>query len=164
MPRVRRCRQPGCHAMVQLPDHYCAAHYEHEAEYLAKRQRWARSNGDYQRKYNRVARNRNADKTEQYQFYRSKQWQGLRQQVLDRDHYICQYCGRPDSRTVDHTVPIEYDPALRDQVDNLATICAACHRIKTDWEHTYYGTGQGNQHKNAVELRQPGLVKLHAFK
>ena len=37
MPRVRRCRYPGCHAMVKLPDHYCREHYEHEAEYLAKR-------------------------------------------------------------------------------------------------------------------------------
>lgn len=43
MPRVRQRRQPGGHAMVQLPDHYCAKHYEHEAEYLATRQRWARS-------------------------------------------------------------------------------------------------------------------------
>ena len=68
------------------------------------------------------------------------------------------------ANTVADQIVGRYDQALRDQVDNLATICAACHRIKTDWEHAYYGTGQGNQRKKVVELRQPGLVKLHAFK
>ena len=89
MPRFRRCRYPGCHAMVQLPDHYCQQHYEHEAEYLANRQRWARShNRQYQHRYNTQTRNRNSMKHNQYQFYRSRQWQRLRAQVLERDHYI----------------------------------------------------------------------------
>ncbi|MZJ76111.1 hypothetical protein GT624_25875, partial [Enterobacter hormaechei] len=39
MPRTRRCRYPNCHAMVTFPEHYCQQHYEHEAEYLASRQR-----------------------------------------------------------------------------------------------------------------------------
>ncbi|MCT3297079.1 HNH endonuclease, partial [Lactiplantibacillus pentosus] len=43
--------------MVAFPDHYCQQHYEHEAEYLASRQRWARSNDkQYTHKYNTVTR------------------------------------------------------------------------------------------------------------
>ena len=160
MPRFRRCRQPGCHAMVQLPAHYCKQHYEHEAEYLANRQRWARTHGkQYQHKYNTQTRNRNATKHDQYQFYRSSQWQRLRKQALERDYYICQYCGQPNSKTVDHIVPIEYDDKLKDHLDNLATICRKCHRLKTDWEHLWYGTGIGNQHKQATELHDVLSIK-----
>lgn len=153
MPRVRRCRQPGCHAMVQFPNHYCAQHFEHEAEYLANRQRWARSHGkQYQHKYNHVTRYRNDIKSKQYNFYRTTTWARLRQRALDRDHYVCQYCGQPNSKTADHIIPIEYDKQLKDHLDNLATICRKCHRLKTDWEHQYYGTGQGNEIKNVSEM------------
>ena len=160
MPRVRRCRYPGCHAMVNLPDHYCAKHYEHEAEYLANRQRWARSHqADYQRKYNNVTRNRSKTKQTQYQFYQSKEWKSLRQQILDRDHYVCQYCGRPNSNTVDHIIPIEYDPSQMTEPRNLTTICRQCHRVKTDWEHDYYGTGQGQTLRKVTPLGMVALVK-----
>lgn len=40
MPKVRRCRQYGCHAMCLLPKHYCPKHVEHEKEYLATRAKW----------------------------------------------------------------------------------------------------------------------------
>lgn len=153
MPRYRRCRQPGCHAMVKYPNHYCTKHFEHEAEYLANRQRWARAHGkQYQRKYNTVTRYRNDTKSKQYNFYRTRQWQELRQRTLDRDHYICQYCGQPNSKTVDHIVPIEFDQSLMASIDNLAVICRKCHRLKTDFEHQYYGTGQGNEIKNVNEV------------
>lgn len=160
MPRVRRCRQPGCHAMVQLPNHYCTEHFEHEAEYLANRQRWARSNSRaYSHHYNQVTRNRTMDKIEQYQFYRSRQWQVLRRQALDRDYFVCQYCGRPDSKTVDHVVPIEYDPSLKASLDNLATTCSRCHRLKTDWEQDYYGTGQHGELKAIEEIHDVDKIK-----
>ena len=72
MPRVRRCRYKDCHAMVELPDHYCQQHYSYEAEYIANRQKWARSRSkSYQHRYNAVTRNRNSNKSEQYNFYRS---------------------------------------------------------------------------------------------
>lgn len=139
--------------MVKYPNHYCTKHFEHEAEYLANRQRWARAHGkQYQRKYNTVTRYRNDTKSKQYNFYRTKQWQELRQQTLDRDHYICQYCGQPNSKTVDHIVPIEFDQSLMASIDNLAVICRKCHRLKTDFEHQYYGTGQGNEIKNVNEV------------
>lgn len=166
MPRVRRCRQHGCHAMVELPDHYCAEHYEHEAEYLANRQKWSRSHSkSYTHRYNTVTRNRSDSKSKQYQFYRSRQWVALRQQVLERDTYLCQYCrvqGKltPNSRTVDHIVPIEFDSTTQASVNNLVTTCAACHRMKTDWEQSYYGTGQGNSLKPVKPIRDIKSVTI----
>lgn len=159
MPRYRRCRQPGCHAMVQLPDHYCAKHYEHEAAYIANRQRWARSHSkQYQHRYNHVTRYRNNIKSEQYNFYRTATWSRLRQQVLDRDHYVCQYCGQPNSKTVDHIVPIEYDSTCKANISNLATICRQCHRLKTKWEQSYYGTGQGHHRQDVAEVKDVSTV------
>ena len=154
MPRYRRCRYPDCHAMVTFPHHYCTKHFEHEAEYLASRQRWARSHSkQYQHKYNHVTRYRNDIKSEQYNFYRTTIWSRLRQQVLDRDHYVCQYCGRPNSNVVDHAVPIEYDQQGMADVSNLATICRSCHYVKTQWEQSYYGTGQGNHLQDVQPIR-----------
>lgn len=150
MPRFRRCRESGCHAMVQLPNHYCTKHFEHEAEYLENRQRWARSHSSrYQHKYNHVTRNRTKSKSDQYKFYHTRTWSSLRKQVLERDHYICQYCHKTNSRTVDHIVPIECDSTRKADIANLVTICRQCHRLKTDWEQQYYGTGQDNQLKDA---------------
>lgn len=159
MSRFRRCRQHGCHAMVQLPDHYCKQHYSHEAEYLASRQRWARAHSkQYVHRYNTVIRNRNDTKSDQYQFYRSRQWQELRRQVLDRDHYVCRYCGQPNSKTVDHIVPIEYDSTHKADINNLATICRQCHRLKTKWEQSYYGTGQGHHRQEVAEVKDISTI------
>lgn len=149
MPRVRRCRQLGCHAMVTFPDHYCQQHYEHEAEYLASRQRWARSNDkQYTHKYNTVIRYRNEDKRQQYNFYRTRQWSHLRQRVLERDHYLCAYCKAQGvitpAKTVDHVRPVEAFPDDKDNINNLAVICRECHYKKTEFEQKYYGCGQGN--------------------
>lgn len=173
MPRYRRCRQPNCHAMVQFPNHYCPKHFEHEAEYLANRQRWARKHSEqYQHKekqynhhYNTVTRNRNDNRSEQYRFYRSKQWVDLRQSVLNHDHYLCQYCkaiGKltPNSKTVDHIIPIAFDHNLMASSSNLATICNKCHRLKTKWEQEYYGTGQGMEMKNVPEISEISKIVL----
>ena len=58
-------------------------------KYLESRMKWARShNKQYQHKYNTRVRNRDTSSQERYQFYRSKQWQSLRKQALERDHYL----------------------------------------------------------------------------
>ena len=163
MPRTRRCRYPNCHAMVTFPDHYCQQHYEHEAEYLASRQRWARGNDkQYTHKYNTVTRYRNEDKRQQYNFYRTRQWSHLRQQVLERDHYLCAYCKVQGvitpAKTADHIVPIEFDETLKANVDNLAVICGKCHRAKTEWEQSYYGTGQGNELQSVTPINDVSAI------
>lgn len=144
--------------MVDFPDHYCKVHYEHEVEYLATRERWARSHDKhYTHKYNTITRNRDDTKRKQYNFYRTRQWSRLREQVLERDHFLCAYCQVQGvitpAKTVDHIVPIEYDQTLKADVDNLAVICGKCHRRKTDWEQGYYGTGQGNHIKKVSEIK-----------
>lgn len=163
MPRVRRCRQQGCHTMVAYPNHYCVIHFEHEAEYLANRQRWARTREkDYQRRYNRMNRRRSEQKIEQYNFYRTREWSQLRHLALERDHYLCQYCKVQGiitpAKTVDHIVPIEYAPQLSSGLENLADACGTCHRLKTDWEQKYYGTGKGNELKRVRMIKDIGKI------
>lgn len=153
--------------MVQFPSHYCAIHFEHEAEYLSNRQRWARSHEQqYSHKYNTVTRKRDDTKQQQYNFYRTRQWAHLRLETLERYHYLCQYCrlqGRvTPAKTVDHVVPIEYDDKLKAQPNNLAVTCGACHRIKTDWEQAYYGTGQEHELHEVAEVTE--IENLPCFK
>ncbi|MGK9299606.1 HNH endonuclease [Melissococcus plutonius] len=158
MPRVRRCRQQGCHNMVAYPDHYCTNHYIHEAEYAANRQRWARARDrSYTTKYNKINRNRSESKREQYAFYKSKQWSRLRVLALERDYYCCQYCRQlgviTQAKTVDHIIPIEFNPTLKADLDNLVDTCGSCHRLKTAWEQQYYGTGNGNNLKDVKPIK-----------
>lgn len=166
MPKVRRCRQYGCHAMVEFPNHYCTEHFEHEAEYLESRQKWSNNNKSkaQMHKYNTVTRNRNETKREQYNFYRTRQWSHLRQLVLERDHYLCQYCQVQGlitpAKTADHLIPIEFDETLKADIANLAVICGKCHRAKTDWEQRTYGTGQGNQLKDVEPITDINQISM----
>lgn len=149
MPRVRRCHYNGCHAMVKLPLHYCEQHQQYEQAYQASRMKWARSHQkQYEHKYNTQVRFRNTESAERYRFYRSRTWQRLRQQVLERDSYLCQYCLVnhlvTEGKTVDHIVAIEIDPSKKECLGNLATICRSCHHLKTQLEQELFGTGKDN--------------------
>lgn len=156
MPRVRRCRQQGCHAMCQYPNRYCTNHQEQEAEYNAKRNAWHERSQRQVHRYNTTTRQRDDVKQNQYAFYRTRAWSQLRIRVLERDNYVCQYCLEQNhinpAKTVDHIVPIEFNNTLKENVDNLAVICRKCHYRKTEWEQKYYGTGQGNNLKNVPEI------------
>lgn len=67
-------------------------------------------------------------------FYHSSEWQAVRQQVLERDHYICQVCKRAGritpATTVHHIVPLRMDYSRRLDLSNLETICKACHNAE----------------------------------
>jgi 5-methylcytosine-specific restriction endonuclease McrA len=57
----------------------------------------------------------------------------LRFQVLQRDHFTCQYCGAhaPDVKLeVDHVITVA--DGGTDDVDNLVTACYACNRGRGD--------------------------------
>ncbi len=139
MPRMKRCRANGCHQMVAYESRYCKQH-----EYLANDDKPKR---DYSR-YNQVTRHKDENKSNQYAFYRTRQWVHLRQQALERDHYVCQYCRLSNvvtpAKTVDHLRPLELFPDDGAKLNNLATICRSCHAFKTKWEQKYYGSGNGN--------------------
>lgn len=67
-------------------------------------------------------------------FYHSKEWQVVRRQVLDRDHYLCQVCKRAGritpASTVHHITPVRVDYSKRLDPANLETICPACHNAE----------------------------------
>ena len=62
-------------------------------------------------------------------------WRRLRDQVLLRDHYTCQHCGRvalPSGLACDHIIPVAKDGT--DDMSNLQTLCdgpGSCHEAKT---------------------------------
>lgn len=69
------------------------------------------------------------------QWYNSKRWRDLRQQVLLRDGYQCQRTGvmcigkspAPNSPVVNHKRPHHGDPMLFWDIDNLETVTKAVH-------------------------------------
>ncbi|MFB4471814.1 HNH endonuclease [Oceanobacillus caeni] len=76
-------------------------------------------------------------------FYRSSEWDKLRQHVIDRDNGECQECKRRGKVTLDsikqdgmkkkpqlnvhHIMEIEYFPEWALEPDNLITVCISCH-------------------------------------
>lgn len=153
MPKVRRCKYRGCHTLVTQPNQYCQKHSNLKS-----------SRSEYNRMYNTTVR-QEANKLEQYRFYRSRIWKSLRASVLERDMYLCQYCKaqgrvRPGN-IVDHIIPIEYDASLRTDITNLATTCKECHNAKSHWENNYYGTGQYAVKKQVAKIKDiKVLVKM----
>lgn len=67
-------------------------------------------------------------------FYHSTEWQAVRRQVLERDHYLCQVCKRArritPATTVHHIIPVRVDYSKRLDPSNLETICKACHNAE----------------------------------
>ena len=160
MPRVRRCKYQGCHAFAMVPNHYCAKHIEHEAEYQAQREKYRKHHGTRATTwhYNHVTRYRNTTKSEQNKFYHSREWQSLRALVLQRDFSLCKYCRTNVGNIVDHIVPIEWDQTKMKDIDNLVTCCRDCHAKKTRWEQIYYGTGLHNSLKDVPAITDIKLI------
>lgn len=60
---------------------------------------------------------------------RSKVTPELRQEVLERDDYLCRYCGRrAQTLHIDHVIPIRM--AGKSTLSNLVTACSECNRRK----------------------------------
>jgi hypothetical protein len=60
-----------------------------------------------------------------------KEWWPLRNFVLERDDYTCQYCGdRPERMCADHVVPLSRGGA--NDADNLVACCLPCNSSKCD--------------------------------
>lgn len=51
-----------------------------------------------------------------------------RKNIIKRDGYKCQYCGRKESLTIDHVIPKSRGGT--DQWDNLVTCCSTCNVTK----------------------------------
>ena len=69
-------------------------------------------------------------------FYHSKQWETVRDGVLRRDGYQCQYCKRygrlRGASHVHHINPIEIYPELALARWNLGSLCRECHNRMHD--------------------------------
>lgn len=64
---------------------------------------------------------------------RQPSWRKTRQRILNRDHHVCQLCGKPGADSVDHIQPVS-----RGGTDDDANLQAAhmdCNRIK-GWRGT----------------------------
>ena len=69
-------------------------------------------------------------------FYKSKEWEQVRQFVLMRDRFLCQKCGAP-AEEVHHKIHLSpeniWDPKITLNPQNLASLCKECHFA----EHTH---------------------------
>ena len=57
----------------------------------------------------------------------TRQWTKIKQRILRRDGFICQYCGQ-EANTVDHVIPRRLNG--NDSDDNLVASCSRCNLSK----------------------------------
>lgn len=68
-------------------------------------------------------------------FYNSMAWRNLRDEILSRDNFECQWCkaeGKVSTRfntiiEVDHIKELEHYPELAMEPSNLRCLCKECH-------------------------------------
>lgn len=106
------CRAPGCASISQDGSGYCDGHKAPTG--------WT--------KYSKESRHKRG--------YGSAWSNRIRPGILRRDKYLCQPCLQggvlTDASQVDHIIPKSQGGT--DSPDNLQSICASCHRLKTQAE------------------------------
>ncbi|NQJ68524.1 HNH endonuclease [Streptococcus suis] len=70
-----------------------------------------------------------------FKFYKSWDWQKVRQQALKRDKYRCCWCYAAGKLTtarleVDHIETVESRPDRALDLSNLRTLCRDCHNMR----------------------------------
>ncbi|MBE9636547.1 HNH endonuclease [Salipiger pacificus] len=65
--------------------------------------------------------------------YKTARWKVVRKQAKDRDDWRCVECGNRGRLEVDHIKAIR-DGGAEYDLDNLQTLCIACHARKTRLE------------------------------
>ena len=72
-------------------------------------------------------------------FRRTRKWQAMREQILDRDFHLCRVCFEGNRGTfpagrlqVHHIVPLVEDYSLRLEESNLISLCPLHHRDAED--------------------------------
>ncbi|KEK17354.1 endonuclease [Bacillus manliponensis] len=107
------------------------------------------------KQYDKYRRNKEAKK-----FYDSKAWRDCRKLALIRDNYLCQECLNNDSiisaDMVHHIKERTDHPELALALDNLVSLCNACHNK----EHPEKGGGK----KSKKQKRRVPVVKVRANK
>lgn len=63
--------------------------------------------------------------------YNSTQWRATRERALRRDRYQCRICRRygrnREAQEVHHIIPVESAPDRAFDLENLVSLCHACH-------------------------------------
>lgn len=77
---------------------------------------------------------------------RTKRWQALRWEILERDGFACVQCGARGRLEVDHVQPVRTHPQLSFARDNLQSLCRACHTRKTRVECGHSPTSPDRLH------------------
>ncbi|MGJ8586376.1 MAG: HNH endonuclease [Marinosulfonomonas sp.] len=97
---------------------------------------------------------------------RTKRWQVLRAEILERDRYHCCSCGCGGRLEVDHIKPVRTHPELSYEARNLQALCPSCHTRKTriecghppprkdrcDWREAVEALGRPD--KNSIETKE----------
>lgn len=113
---ARPCKRPGCRGITRDASGFCAGCSSYAAA------RWEETQAQRNAAPRASAHDRGYDGT----------WQKMRARVL-AEHPYCERCLRlgivTAANTVHHIIPIETDPTLRLQADNLEALCADCHEI-----------------------------------
>ena len=69
-------------------------------------------------------------------FYKSARWMAKRTRVLKRDGYQCRECLRygrvTEATTVHHIKPLDENPDLKLDSNNLISVCNSCHNKMHD--------------------------------
>src|SRR6266566_7066162 len=80
----------------------------------------------------------------------------LYKEVLERDKYQCQKCGRGEDLELHHIIPVAvYE---MDIIENLITLCRPCH---SEWEHVIYPNVRGISFETWLELPTcPELIAI----
>lgn len=101
------CAYPRCPELTT--QRYCDTHNKNATRY-----------------YDRVQRD-----TRSTTFYNSTAWQTVRRQALLRDNNLCQQCFKEGilkpADMVHHKVEVKDNWELRLDIDNLVSLCNACH-------------------------------------
>ena len=110
----RPCRAFNCGNLTR--EGYCDTHKVSAKDSAARNRR----------QYNTVIRDR---KTEG--FYKGMDWRRLRAMAIARDNHLCQWCLKKGelqrAQVVHHIVEVKVDWDKRLDLDNIESLCYACH-------------------------------------
>lgn len=123
---LRPCNKVGCNKLTDSG--YCDEHTK-----VIKRQRFERDKElkkNRDKRYDKFKRNKQSKS-----FYDSDGWRAVRQLALRRDRNLCVLCFNHKrmvkADVVDHIIPIQVDWSKRLLLNNLQSLCHACHNRKT---------------------------------
>jgi len=125
MPRkpLRPCYKHGCHELTR--DSYCVDHKDEASKKKAERNK-------------RYDKNNRTTST----FYKGTTWRKVREQAFKRDDGLCQRCLQKDkiknADVVHHIEEVQENWDRRYDLDNLESVCHACHNRehKGNVDHT----------------------------